>query len=394
MRRLKIVVSICEKKEIMDYIRRIISDKIEESFPFYSVLIVTGPRQAGKTTLCRNLFPDYKYYNLENPSIRDIINNDPYKFIFDIKEGLIIDEVQHLPQLLSYIQVCVDENPNRKFILTGSSDFALMENITQSLAGRAALFTLLPFSFKEIEEYVENHGADELMLNGFYPGVIVKKTPTDIFYSNYVSTYIERDLRNIKAIENLDLFRLFMKVLASRASCEFNSSSISAEIGVSAPTIRKWLGLLKTSYITFTLQPYYINIGKRLSKTPKVYFYDTGLLCYLLDIHNYTELQNHPLRGAIFENLALTQFIKEKFNRKATWDLYFYRENKGREIDVLKTQGMELNLYEIKSSKTFNKDFLSNLKVVKNLLGDKVVSSTLIYDGESFPPEIVNIREI
>lgn len=288
----------------------------------------------------------------------------------------------------------MDENPHRKFILTGSSDFALMENITQSLAGRAALFTLLPFSFREIEEYVENQGADELMLNGFYPGVIVKKTPTDIFYSNYVSTYLERDLRNIKAIENLDLFRLFMKVLASRASCEFNSSSISAEIGVSAPTIRKWLGLLKTSYITFTLQPYYINIGKRLSKTPKVYFYDTGLLCYLLDIHNYTELQNHPLRGAIFENLALTQFIKEKFNRKATWDLYFYRENKGREIDVLKTQGMDLNLYEIKSSKTFNKDFLSNLKVIKNLLGDKVVSSTLIYDGESFPPEIMNIREI
>lgn len=378
----------------MDYIRRIISDKIEESFPFYSVIIVTGPRQAGKTTLCRNLFPDYKYYNLENPSIRDIINNDPSKFIFDIKEGLIIDEVQHLPQLLSYIQVCVDENPDRKFILTGSSDFALMENITQSLAGRAALFTLLPFSFKEIEEYVENHGADELMLNGFYPGVIVKKTPTDIFYSNYVSTYLERDLRNIKAIENLDLFRLFMKVLASRASCEFNSSSISAEIGVSAPTIRKWLGLLKTSYITFTLQPYYINIGKRLSKTPKVYFYDTGLLCYLLDIHNYTELQHHPLRGAIFENLALTQFIKEKFNRKATWDLYFYRENKGREIDVLKTQGMYLNLYEIKSSKTFNKDFLSNLKVIKNLLGDKVVSSTLIYDGESFPPDIINVRDI
>lgn len=378
----------------MDYIRRIISDKIEESFPFYSVIIVTGPRQAGKTTLCRYLFPDYKYYNLENPSIKDIVNNDPSKFIFDIKEGLIIDEIQHLPQLLSYIQVCVDENPHRKFILTGSSDFALMENITQSLAGRAALFTLLPFSFREIEEYVENQSADELMLNGFYPGVIVKKTPTDIFYSNYVSTYLERDLRNIKAIENLDLFRLFMKVLASRASCEFNSSSISAEIGVSAPTIRKWLGLLKTSYITFTLQPYYINIGKRLSKTPKVYFYDTGLLCYLLDIHNYTELQNHPLRGAIFENLALTQFIKEKFNRKATWDLYFYRENKGREIDVLKTQGMDLNLYEIKSSKTFNKDFLSNLKVIKNLLGDKVVSSTLIYDGESFPPEIMNIREI
>ena len=298
----------------MEYIRRIISDKILEAFPFYSVIIITGPRQSGKTTLCKHLFPDYKYYNLENPSLRDIIKNDPNKFIFDSNKGMIIDEVQHMPELLSYIQVCVDEDPDRKFILTGSSDFALMETITQSLAGRAALFTLLPFSFKEIEYYIRNNGVDTIMFNGFYPGVVVKQTPPDIFNSNYVTTYLERDLRNIKAIENLDLFRLFMKVLASRTSCEFNASSISSEIGVSAPTIRKWLGLLKTSYIAFILQPYYANIGKRLSKTPKVYFYDTGLLCYLLDIHTLVELQNHPLRGAIFENLALTQFIKEKFN--------------------------------------------------------------------------------
>lgn len=378
----------------MEYIRRIISDKILEAFPFYSVIIITGPRQSGKTTLCKNLFPDYKYYNLENPSLRDVIKEDPTKFIFDSKQGLIIDEVQHFPELLSYIQVCVDENPDRKFILTGSSDFALMENITQSLAGRSALFTLLPFSFKEVELYIRNNGADTIMLNGFYPGVVVKKTPPDIFYSNYVSTYLERDLRNIKAIENLDLFRLFMKVVASRTSCEFNASSISSEIGVSAPTIRKWLALLKTSYIVFALQPYYINIGKRLSKTPKIYFYDTGLLCYLLDIHTPVELRNHPLRGAIFENLALTQFIKEKFNKKENWELYFYRENKGREIDVVKSLGLHLDLYEIKSSKTFNKEFTKNLKDVKHLLGEKVSSTTLIYDGESFPPDIINIRDI
>ena len=378
----------------MEYVKRIISDKIIEAFPFYSVIIITGPRQAGKTTLCKNLFPDYKYYNLENPSLRDIALNDPNKFIFDNKDGLIIDEVQHMPELLSYIQVCVDQYPDRKFILTGSSDFALMETITQSLAGRAALFTLLPFSFKEIEDYIKNNGIDTIMANGFYPGIIVKKTPVEIFYSNYVSTYLERDLRNIKAIENLDLFRLFMKVLATRASCEFNATSISSEIGVTAPTIRKWLGLLKTSYIAFTLQPYYVNIGKRLSKTPKIYFYDTGLLCYLLDIHTPVELQNHPLRGAIFENLALTQFIKEKFNKKKNWELYFYRENKGREIDVVKSEGLYLDLYEIKSSKTFNKEFTKNLKEIKHLIGDKVSSTTLIYDGESFPPDIINVRDI
>ncbi|MCH5239806.1 MAG: ATP-binding protein [Muribaculaceae bacterium] len=378
----------------MEYIRRIISNKILEAFPFYSVIIITGPRQSGKTTLCRNLFPDYKYFNLENPSTRDIINHDPSKFIFDDKDGMVIDEVQYLPVLLSYIQVCVDENPEKKFILTGSSDFALMESITQSLAGRAALFTLLPFSFKEVNNYVKDNGIDKIMLNGFYPGVIVKKTPVEIFYSNYVSTYIERDVRKIKNIENLDLFRLFIKILASRASCEFNASSISAEIGVSATTIRKWLGLLKASYIAFSLYPYYTNVGKRLSKTPKIYFYDTGLLCYMLDIHNESQLQNHPLRGAIFENLVLTQFIKEKFNKKENWELYFYRENKGREIDVVKSEGLHLDLYEIKSSKTFNKDFTKNLNQVKNLLGDKVSSTTLIYDGESFLPDIINVRDI
>lgn len=378
----------------MEYIKRIISDKVLEAFPYYSVIIITGPRQSGKTTLCRNLFPDYRYFNLENPSTRDIINNDPSKFIFDRKDGMVIDEVQYLPELLSYIQVCVDENPERKFILTGSSDFALMENITQSLAGRAALFTLLPFSFKEIKEYVKDNGIDKIMLNGFYPGVIVKKTPVEIFYSNYVSTYIERDVRKIKNIDNLDLYRLFIKVLASRATCEFNASSISSEIGVSATTIRKWLGLLKTSYIAFSLQPYYVNIGKRLSKTPKIYFYDTGLLCYMLDIHNELELQNHPLRGAIFENLAVAQFVKEKFNKKGNWELYFYRENKGREIDVVRTKGQKLELFEIKSSKTFNRDFIKNLKAVKELMGDKISVTTIIYDGESFPPEIINIRDI
>ena len=378
----------------MEYIRRILSDKILESFPFYSVIIITGPRQSGKTTLCKNLFSDYRYFNLENPSIRDIINNDPSKFIFEGKDGVIIDEVQYMPELLSYIQVCVDENPGRKFILTGSSDFALMESITQSLAGRGAIFTLLPFSFKEINDYMKDNGIDPIMLNGFYPGVIVKKIPVDIFYSNYVSTYIERDVRKIKNIENLDLYRLFIKVLASRTSCEFNASSISAEIGVSAPTIRKWLGLLKTSYIVFSLQPYYVNIGKRLSKTPKVYFYDTGLLCFMLDIHNDSELQNHPLRGAIFENMAVSQFMKERYNKKANWDLYFYRENKGREIDIVKSIGPKLELFEIKSSKTFNKEFTKNLKAIKEGMGDKISATTLIYDGESFPPEIINIREV
>ena len=378
----------------MEYIYRKISGIIEEASPFYPVVVLTGPRQTGKTTLSRHLFPDFKYFNLEDITVREAVESDPRGFIMNGAKGMIIDEIQKLPILFSYIQVAVDEDPQRKFVLTGSSDFALMEKITQSLAGRAALFTLLPFSFKEVPDYVKVSSSNDLMYRGFYPGVIVKGIKSDLFYSNYYATYVERDARQISSIENLDIFRLFIRVLAGRTGSEFNANSLSAELGVSAPTIRKWLGILKTSYIAFSLTPYHANLEKRLTKTPKVYFYDTGLLCFLLGIRNASDLDVHPLRGAIFENLAITELIKEKYNTGAFTDFYYYRENGGREVDLLKVESSDIDLYEIKSSSTYNKIFQKNLVYLKNLLGEQVKSSVVVYDGPTVAPIAINVKEL
>lgn len=378
----------------MEYIPRIIGSQITEISPYYPVIVITGPRQTGKTTLAKHLFHDYEYYNLEDPTLRRNVEENPRDFIMAGTKEMIIDEIQHLPDLFSYIQVCVDEKPDRKFVITGSSDFALMEKITQSLAGRAALFTLLPFSFREIKEYVDSQSTEELIFRGFYPGVIVKQTNPVVFYSNYYSTYVERDARQINSIENLDLFRLFIRILAGRVGTEFNSQSLSNEIGVSGPTIKKWLGILKTSYIAFTLSPYHANIEKRLTKTPKVYFYDTGLLCNLIGITEARQLELHPLKGAVFENLAVVELLKEKYNLNKNYQLYFYRENKGREVDILKVDGMDIDLYEIKSSGTFNPIFLKNLTYLKNLLGEKVRKACLVYNGPSVPPNTLNIRQL
>lgn len=378
----------------MNFIKRTISHKILDAFQYFSVIVITGPRQVGKTTLCRNLWPDFAYYNLEDVALREIINEDPKRFIFDSPNEIIIDEIQNIPNLFSYIQICVDENPNRKFILTGSNNFALMENITQSLAGRAALFTLLPFSFKEVSTYIDSHETDHLLFNGLYPATVVKNIPGQLFFGNYYTTYIERDVRKIRNIENLELFQTFMKIIAGRVSTVFNASSVSSATGVSSPTIKSWLGILKTSYILFSLRPYYKNIEKRLTKSPKIYFYDTGLLCFLLGIREPYQLVSHPLRGAIFENFVIAELLKEQINKGDTNDLYFYREEKGHEVDVLKVKGEDIHLYEIKSSKTFNSDFTKNLKYLSELLGENVKSAQVVYDGETVAPVTLNFRQI
>ncbi len=377
----------------MNYIKRAISPAVERAANYFPVIVITGPRQSGKSTFCHHLFESYTKYNLEDVALRERIAQDPKGFIADCGEKVIIDEVQHIPDLFSYIQIEVDASLSRRFVLTGSSNFALMEKITQSLAGRSALFTLLPMSFDELGSYSARN-TDEIMLNGFYPSVVTGARPVDLFYPSYYSTYVERDLRQLSNLSHISHFQTFIRLLAGRCGTEFNASSLSAEVGVSAPTIREWMSVLQTSYIAFLLQPYYTNINKRLTKTPKVYFYDTGLLCFLLGIETPGQLAVHPLRGNVFENLAVLELLKQRLNTGKLPNLYFYRENKGREADIVRTNGDKLDLFEVKSSKTYNKSFEKNLNYLHELLGDRILSKTVVYDGEYIPPTVVNIRQL
>lgn len=377
----------------MDFIERKISDSIIKANQYYPVTIITGPRQTGKTTLARHLFHDYKFVNLEDISTRNQAVDDINGFLDNLGEKAIIDEVQNFPPILSTIQARVDDDKTLRYILTGSNNFSLLHNSMQSLAGRASLFTVLPFSFSELNDKYLDIPTSQLMWRGFYPGTIADSIPPEIFYRNYYATYIERDIRSLSQVQNLDKFQLFLRVCASRAGCELNLASISVEVGVSAPTISSWISLLKASYIIYTLTPYYTNISKRLTKTPKIYFYDSGLLCYLLGIEHPLQLDSHPLRGAVFENIAVTELLKNRYNQAKEPNLFFYRENSGHEVDIVQDNPGGLDIYEVKAGKTFQPDFTKNLKYLKALLPN-VNNSTIIYDGKSMSKELINIRQL
>ena len=365
----------------MEYLKRQISDAILEADKYYSVITITGPRQVGKTTLCKNLFPEYEYINLERVAQRNVIEQDIEAFFSKNKKKIIIDEVHHLPELLSYIQVIVDENPERKFVLTGSSNFKLLHNISQSLAGRTALFTLLPFSMEEVSSNI-SEDTNQILFKGLYPDIFAKKTPASILYRNYYNTYIERDVHQLINIKNMMAFQTFIRLCAGRVGSECNFSSLANEVGVSAPTINEWICILQSSYILWKLPPYYANINKRLVKSPKLYFYDTGLLCYLLGIEKAEQLQTHPLRGNIFENFVVTEFLKRRFNKGLDSNLFYYRENKGNEVDMLSINGDKMNICEIKSAQTFSTTFNKGLKHLEGLFGEKIEKSFVVYDGK------------
>jgi len=377
----------------MKYIERKISGKILECSRYYQVLVITGPRQTGKTTLCRHLFGDYTYYNLEDAALRTKIASDPKGFLESCDRQVIIDEVQHVPELLSYIQLTVDDNAERRFVLTGSNNFALMESVTQSLAGRACLFTLMPLSISEVADTIGDMSVNEIMLRGFFPGAILKNIPPEIFYANYYTTYIERDVRQVKNITDIGAFQQVMHLMAGRCGSEMNASALAGETGISAPTIRSWNSVLETSYLTYPLRPYFVNISKRLVKSPKVYFVDTGLLCFLIGIKSAEQLAVHPLRGAVFENLVVNEMLKNELNSGHLPQLYFYRENSGREVDIVKEDAGKLSLFEVKSSSTFNQSFTSNMNYLKKLLGNRVTASTLIYTGDNIPPDVYNYKQ-
>lgn len=377
----------------MEYINRQISEVMLQANRYYPVTIITGPRQTGKTTLARHLFAGYSFVNLEDIATRNRAADDINSFLDSLGEKAIIDEVQNYPPIMSSIQARVDADKSLRYVLTGSNNFSLLHKSMQSLAGRASLFTVLPFSFSELSDKHLDIPTSRLMWRGFYPGTIADDIPPEIFYRNYYATYIERDIRSLFQIQHLDKFQLFLRLCASRAGSELNLASIAVEAGVSAPTISSWVSLLKASYIIYTLPPYYANIAKRLTKTPKIYFYDSGLLCYLLGIENPSQLDTHPLRGAVFENIAVTELLKNRYNCAKDPNLYFYRENSGREVDIVQTNPDGLHIYEIKAGKTFQPDFTKNLKYLAALLPD-VKNSTVIYDGQTQGSALINIRAL
>lgn len=362
------------------YIKREIEKEFKRIKNLFPVVIITGPRQSGKTTLCRNVFPDYNYINLERISIREQIMESPEAFLIENKAGVIIDEAQRAPDLFSYLQVVVDEYPESHFILTGSSNFMLMEKVTQTLAGRAGTLTLLPLSFSEISDYESS--TDELLLKGGYPAVWSKQIPVKDVSQNYYTTYIERDVRQLLNVKDIIKFQTFIRLCAGRVGTVFNASALSNEVGVSGVTIQEWLSVLEASYVLFRLPPFYRNIGKRLIKSSKIYFCDTGLACYMLGIEDVKQLEIHPLRGAIFENYVVLEFLKNRFNNGNRSNLTFYRDKSQREVDLIQENGNDIFAYEIKSAKSFHENFVKNLNYIKEFLGATLKSAQVIYDGD------------
>jgi predicted AAA+ superfamily ATPase len=362
---------------------RSISDILLSEYEKYPVLAILGPRQTGKTTLARNLFSRLAYVSMEDPDNRRFAMDDPRGFFNRFDGSLIIDEVQKSPDLLSYIQTIVDQPGNkRKFILTGSESLVLSEKISQSLAGRIRLFTLLPLTLDELPAKSLN----ERILSGGYPRPYDQGILASTWLAQYYATYISKDVRQILNLADLDNFDRVVRLFAGRSGQLLNLSNLSNDAGVSAPTIRAWLSVLKSSYICFSLEPHYKNFNKRIIKSPKVYFYDTGLLCYLLRIKTVSELETHPLYGNIFENFVISERLKKIFNQGDESNLYFWRDQKGHEIDLVEDRGAYLFPIEIKSSMTFHSSFVENLHFFNKLQKRKTETlGEVVYSGnESF----------
>lgn len=338
----------------------------------YPLVAITGPRQSGKSTLAKNLFPDKPYVNLEALDVRRFAVEDPRRFLEQYPEGAILDEVQNTPELFSYLQVLVDEKENAKglFILTGSQQFNLVAKITQSLAGRVGFIQLLPFNFGELRK--ANWLPDtleEMLFNGFYPPIYHKKIEPQFWYADYVTTYIERDIRQLLNVHDLKIFHRFLQLCAGRAGQLLNLTSLGNDCGISHGTVKAWLSVLESSYIIHLLSPYHQNFNKRLTKSPKLYFYDTGLACSLLGIQNAGQLVNYPLRGALFENWIIIELLKNRFNQGLLGNIYFWRDSQGHEVDVLIEQAQQLTAVEMKSGKTINQNYFTELNYWRELTG-------------------------
>ncbi len=351
----------------------------------YPVVTVTGPRQAGKTTLCRGAFPDLPYVNLERPDHRDFALADPAGFMARYAGGAVIDEVQRVPELLSWVQAAVDERGGpRQFILTGSHNFDLLRSVTQSLAGRTALLHLLPMSINELRAAGLALSVDAMIVRGGYPRIHADALDPAVTLADYFATYVERDLRQLAELRNLEVFRRFVRLAAGRVGQVLNVHSLAADVGVSDHTARAWLSALEASYIVRLLQPWFANIGKRLIKAPKVYFCDTGLAAWLIGIQHEEQLASHPLRGALFENLVVMEFVKHAVHHGSTPQLHYFRDSGGIEVDLVVEQGVppgQLGLVEVKAGQTFHPEFVAPMMRIEPWLKRQVARRMLVYAG-------------
>jgi predicted AAA+ superfamily ATPase len=349
----------------------------------YPVLVLTGPRQSGKTTFLRKQFPGYRYVNLENADLRDYAIIDPNGFLTEYNQFVIFDEVQRVPELFSYLQTKVDEDRIMgQYILSGSQNFHLMRNITQSLAGRVALFKLLPFDMQEMQQagWLDEDYAVNLQ-RGFYPGIYDREIPPKFFYSNYIQTYVERDSSELLQVKDLKQFRNFISLCAARVGQLLNLNSLANECGISQPTAKSWISVLETSYIVYQLQPYHANINKRITKSSKLYFYDTGLLCYLLKINDAKSLKVSQHKGSLFENFVINEYIKQNYHQNLLLDYWFWRDAVGHEVDFIWQHSEKLNLVEIKAGETIMTDMFRGLSYFEKYLPDLISSKTLVHTG-------------
>ncbi len=380
-------------------IQRVASTKIKQLAKKFPAIGLLGPRQSGKTTLAKELFPKKPYISFENQDNVILAMSDPRAFLTKYKTGAIFDEIQRVPKLLSYMQGVIDSQPNKVglFVITGSQNLLLLESVSQTLAGRIAFIHLLPFSIAELAtSKFSTQSLNKLILNGGYPRLYDKKISPPDFYPNYLLTYVERDVRQIKNIANLSLFQRFLKICATRVGQEINYTSIGNDTGVDQKTVMSWFGILEASFIAFRLQPFYNNLGKRITQMPKLYFYDTGLCCSLLEIDNESHVNTHPLRGSLFENLIILELLKKRLNNGQRSNLYYWRERSGIEIDILMEQASQIVPVEIKTATTFNSDFLKGINYWKKL-NPSIKNSYLVYTGKASAidnTDILNWKQI
>lgn len=364
-------------------IDRDMAAELQQSAAEYPVVTVLGPRQSGKTTLARMVFPDKPWVSLEDPDMRMAAEMDPRGFLGQWSAGAILDEVQRVPALLSYLQGLVDREGGRgRFILTGSHQPALHQAISQSLAGRTAVLTLLPFSLHELRQYGRGQDAFALSVRGFYPRVHEEGLDPTRFYNSYLQTYVERDVRALIQLRDLSVFQKFLTLLAGRVGQVINFSSLANDVGVSTATIRNWVSVLTASFVVFELPPFFENIRKRVIKAPKLYFTDVGLAAFLLGIHTGEQLARDPLRGNLYENLVIADVLKARYNAGKRAELFFYRDSHGHEVDLLIREAGALTPVEIKSASTFSPHFLKGLERFHALGAGPCARGLVLYNGE------------